>query len=624
MGTSVFSADNPFAPKQGATQGGGAFSPDNPFAPGGSDPLAKLHADYQSGKLHQRVAQENADDAGPTWRDYAALPHEAVSTALRTGINAIGGGKLLAAGRAIDSGTSQEDAEKATNAEVKQFSTDSPRTALATKALAMGLSLKSLPGKLMQGGRVAGAGVGAGSAAVSRFGSTEHPGETLGKRLAGTVEDAAVGGAVGYSAPWLATNPVTRTALGAGAGAWLAPQGHGTEGAIAGGGLAAASPTLMAKYGSKIPGKFGEMLDALTHASGTRGTVNKEMEGVQRLLTPLGGQVGAPTGLGAEKVAQAASFKRQAADLYDQMRQAVTTDPRMKPYLADPDFQTAAKAVIAEKGLPADTDPFSPDILHGIKQVVRNVMSRKYLVDQPLTRETAARLAPKVESFTTDLHAAYPEAKAADNFFQLGKTAEEASGMGYNAVRPAMRNPGPKALGTKDVAGVENYVATRTNVDPAQATALKDVAGDAARQGARGQLAQQIGAKSLSTGRAGVLSAPGLEMSPAGAEQRGLAMGSATRDFNKILAAVRAETATDGGSSSFNQLANTISRGRVPLTTGPGKALASPEGVRILQSIVDDPQKYQGVLQQYGRGKGLLEQLNALLAGQAGAAVGRR
>lgn len=649
MGTSAFDKlwDAPKLPQKN-TGFDALWGEDKP------DPNAALHAEFKSGALQRRIQAENeVEQAGvqspppiraPQVRVFGSralsneenkAPWESFSTAVRTGLGSIGAGKLLAAGRAHDYGISQADAERATGQEIKQFEGDYPRTALATKIVPNILALNSLPGKLLQSGRFGGAAISAGSAAVNRLGSVEHPDESIVSKMKGAAGDAIIGGGVGYAAPWLAARGVfpgvVRAGLGAAGGAWLAPKGYETEGAAAGG-LAAASPSNTARLVSQVAEKvgaaggqmFAKALDALSQATGTRGAVNTEMKGVQDILLPLGTKVGESGGVAGVKLAEAEQFNAQASKLYEKMRAAVTNDPRMQKYLLDPDFQEVFTAVLRERGLPKGTNPLDPDILHTVKQVVRNVMQRKYLVDQPLSRETAARLAPKLEAFTTDLHTAYPEARVADNYFQVGRTAQDAYEMAAGAARPSMRNPTPANLGINDVAGVNEFVNNLQHSDPTIQAQMRIVARRAAEAGGKGQIAQQVAAKGLEGGRSGVLSVPALAVSGPAAEQRALAMGSATQDFNKTLTNVRLASQADNAKPGvFANTVTALSRGKISPSSGTESALSSRAGIQMLDDITANPAQYQDVLKQFNRGKGMLDALQNFLALQGGSAIGR-
>jgi hypothetical protein len=137
----------------------------------------------------------------------------------------------------------------------------------------------------------------------------------MGDRLKGTAVAAATGGTIGAVAPWMMKFAPTRVVAGAGMGALMAPEGHRAEGAVAGGVLLA-NPSYLARATSDATRRVAPVVSGalrnISEATGIRGAVNKEMQGIKNILTPLGGVVGAgetaaPTLLGARAAQEATS-----------------------------------------------------------------------------------------------------------------------------------------------------------------------------------------------------------------------------------------------------------------------------------------------------------------------------
>lgn len=607
----------------------------------------------------EQIARLNANDRAMANADDLA-PGGTVQSAAETLAFGHPGGLGLVAGLRGATGENAPAALEQASGDVDRFSRENPRTALALKALgAAPTALASAPLRLLNlGGRTMAGLLGAGQAAAARAGSTEQPSESDLNRTIGTLKDAVIAGGMGFAAPTLLGNPLTRTALGAGAGAWLAPQGAGWAGAGTGAALAA-SPTATARLAGKLlPGALGRGATALSEATGTRGMVNKEMEGIQRLLSPVGQTVGAPATTGAQQVARDAAFEKRAAQLFTAAKndKSILTDPEIVGLLNDPDVKGAFSAaerirnaagkplpenVIGQREVPSKIlqesgSPFTrtedvtasvpdPQALHLTKRILRDVVDRGMSRESPIPLEDALRVQPKLQRLTDLLHDRSAPYDAADRFFQLGKTGQEAEARGYGAAKPAMRNPSAGNLGENDVAGMQEVIASQRARDPVQQTALRSVAAQGAQRGAEGQVAQQLAARGISGGRAGVLRAPILDASGPAAEQRGLAFGADAEGFNRTLGNIRAETAADNlEPGAFSKLLSVVSKGRIAPATPPEKALHSPEGQRILNAVVANPQQYQRVLSQYRGGKSFLDMLQAVLAGETGSAVGRQ
>lgn len=193
----------------------------------------------------------------------------------------------------------------------------------ASKAAGVVGSMGLTPLKVIQGGRLAGAAFGGGAAAAQRL--AEAAPESAGTRALGTLGAGAMGAGIGYSAPWLLANPITRTALGAaggGAAGWsIAPEGHKLSGALGGataGGALVASPStttgLVAKATQKVSPKLAEMMESFSQASGLKGLVNREMKGRQDIAdaTRTGAIVGARGG-GAKALVGAQNAQKTVA-----------------------------------------------------------------------------------------------------------------------------------------------------------------------------------------------------------------------------------------------------------------------------------------------------------------------
>jgi hypothetical protein len=692
----------------------------------GTTPAGRdIHAEYRSGALAQRMARENAAEQGTEEPGGFGAGMRSIGQGLETTANSapfVGPllNRWIAAGRSAAQGIPFEEATRRENADVASYRSDNPRASLGLTAAASG----AVPlGPLAQMGRAGGAILGGSAAAVQRFGQTENPNESFSDRLKGTAIQGGVGAGLGYVAPSLLANPVTRTAIGAGAGAYLAPEGHRLAGAAIGG-AASYNPSATLNLGSTISGRLGasgasEGMAGLASAMGTRGLVNRELEGIDRLAKPLGTTVGAQAPGGQSVVAQAEKFATKSKALYDAARQSprVLSDPKTLTLINDPDMRAAFQAVNdirqaqgsalpqgvvgqttltgtatrgqttaqspnpslrqgianwwdrygeawrrnpgtetvsqgmartalerhgaegvvspALSGAPGQPYQFTytkdivdqvpdPEALHLLKRIVRDRVDRGFNAESTIPLEDALRLQPKLQALTDHLHTVSPEFKAADRFFQLGSTAQEASGLGYGAAKSGMQNPSAAALGTKDVAGVRNFIASQGHADPAQDVALRATAGQEAQSGARNQLAQQLAAKGLSGGRAGVLSAPGLAVSGPAAEQRALALGSGAPEFENTLTALRGEVGSQTPTPGwFSRGLSAVSHGHIQMPmANPGQdAIASPIGQKMLADALRDPAKYRLALDAYLRGKSGLEGGNALLslfAGQDG------
>ena len=498
----------------------------------------------------------------------------------------------------------------------------------------------------------------------------------MGSRLGGTGQDATIGAATGIVAPWLAGNPIARTVAGGVGGgllgANLAPEGHKLQGAgvgaLTGAGLLA-SPSATANVGSTLANKMGlskasDLLAQLSQATGTRGAVNTEVEGIDRLSKPFGLMAGGPAPAAAQKSAQAAEFGARSNALYDIAKKdpTVLDNPEVMTLLKDPDVAKAFDTVQGiRKGsgvpLPRTTNvagtaldqtgwsperlaraakiakaegtaaPIGgievpdPEALHTVKRIMQDVVDRGQTKESTVSLAEALRVQPKLDQIRTLLHDLSPAYRNADHYYQLGTTGQEAFGAGFGAAEPAMQSPSASQLGVGDVTGVRGM--TRGSPDPAQAQALQQAITEGTSAGAKGQIAQQIAAKGLSGGRAGVLSAPAFRTGNPAFQQRDLALGSSP--FEQTLADVRAETAS-GGKSVRPYLPG--AKGHLitsALDAVQGiPALNKPGAKRILDQVVADPEAYQGVLQQFNKGKGTIDTFTRLLQSLTGATVGQR
>ena len=645
-----------------------------------AQPVApSIHEQYKSGALQRRNTILNRNDmSAATDPDQPMARGGAFQSALETLASGQPGGLgVVAAGRGLTGENAGQAMEQATG-DVNQFSQTNPKTATALKLAG------ALPSAIASGGiRLAGAGVrGAGAvlaggqALASRLGSTEHPDESFGERVGSAIKDAGVAGAAGYALPFVAGNPILRTTAGgvggAMLGAKLAPDGYKLQGAgvgaLTGAGLVAspsATANVVGKFANRMgASKIGEFANQVSQATGTRGAVNTEVEGIDRLSKPFGLMAGGAAPAAAQKSAQAAEFGARSNALYDIAKRdpAVLDSPEMMTLLKDPDVAKAFDTVQGiRKGsgvpLPRTTNvagtaldqtgwsperlaraakiakaegtaaPIGgievpdPEALHTVKRIMQDVVDRGQTKESTVSLAEALRVQPKLDQIRTLLHDLSPAYRNADHYYQLGTTGQEAFGAGFGAAEPAMQNPAAAQLGVSDVTGVRGM--TRGSPDPAQAQALQQAITEGTAAGAKGQIAQQIAAKGLSGGRAGVLSAPAFRTGNPAFQQRELALGSSP--FEHTLADVRAETAS-GGKSVRPYLPG--AKGHLitsALDAVQGiPALNKPGAKRILDQVVADPQAYQGVLQQFDKGKGTIDTFTRLLQSLTGATVGQR
>ncbi len=264
-----------------------------------SDPNAALHKEFKEGRLAKRMASENAVDTAEA-SDAAGSP--AVRAGVATASNFLRG---IPGGEATEAGVRSLFRRQPYTEALSDLRNETGNLPLGANIIEQGIGGASLLGPLARVGKGAmalangsklagGAAVGATAAGAARAAKADP--ESLLDRLGGTVEDAGIGAGVGIAAPWLAGNTAARTAIGAGAGAVLAPEGHRLQGAGVGAGLAF-SPSTTTGLFKRLANTFGadkaaSLLEELSQATGTKGAVNEQMEGIDRIRKPLGGSVG--------------------------------------------------------------------------------------------------------------------------------------------------------------------------------------------------------------------------------------------------------------------------------------------------------------------------------------------
>jgi len=443
----------------------------------------------------------------------------------------------------------------------------------AGRAIAGGAGLVSqiplLPARVLRGGRVAGTVAGGVMSAAHRLGGAE--GESLADRLRGTLASGVAGGVVGAIAPWLTQYSVPRTVLGAGiggyAGSAIAPEGRGLEGGFLGavtGGTAAASPSKTAGLlgtaleRMKAPASVTGAARSIKEATGLRGRVNVERQGIQDLLPP-GVPIGVQDPAAQIKIAELAKNRARNERLYSMAKQdkAILNDPEVVSLIQDPDIVRAFGAVAKirkEAGSPLPSvvtgsravpspilsprgQPFvrqvptvaevpDPEGLHLLKRIVQETTDRQFQGERVIPVEDAIRIAPKLERLRGRLHDLSPAYKRADNAFQVARVGEEAFEAGMTAAGPAMQDPAASKVGVSDVSGLARSLQETRKariLDPAQQARVIAATRRGQQLGARAKVAQQLTAQGVLGGRRGVLEAPVLAASGPAAQQRGLA-----------------------------------------------------------------------------------------------------
>ena len=546
---------------------------------------------------------------------------------IRSAIGSVpGGARLMAFGRALDEALPFKEALAKQRGDIEAFGEENPKAATALGVAANLPLFRALPLAIAGSTKIAGAAAGGGAAAASRFAAPTE--ESMGSRVAGTAMSGVGGAAVGAVAPWLLSNPIARTATGTVAGGLLAPEGYGVEGAIAGGTAAAAAPWAIDKIGQQM----GSGVSAIREAMGARGQVNREMEGMQRVLAPFKVNIGEAPRIGQKVNEFAKRFHDQSAKFFAKAEadKQVLADPEVIGILKDPDvFKafTAAYRLRAAEGRPIPLGARGqvlpdPESLHLTKRLLADEMAPGFKGERTIPLEISMRIRPQLDRLRDILHKRSPDYRMADEFFTLGKTAEEGVQRGYGAVKPGQRNPSAGGIGETDVAGAEKFI-TDLPVGRRQ-----DVARMGVRRGAEAQVAQQLSAKDLQGGRQGLLDSPILDLAGPQAEQRALALGPDAGMFEDMLKTLRTETAEDVGKTGLLDHIGAYLR----LRQGPvamnvhGKAtppLDKPKAQALLSDVIRDPKEYQKTLQKYLRGKGLLDLLSLNTSGSAGVMVGR-
>jgi hypothetical protein len=444
----------------------------------------------------------------------------------------------------------------------------------------------------------------------------------------------------------------TRALVGAGAGAYLAPDGYGVPGAVAGG-LAAMSPSTTAQLASRafgalanrasaIPGvsatvsKAANTLSNVGEATGLRGKINARMQQVQDVLTPLGQTVGAQSDASQNTIDIAKKFDARANELYTKAH----ADPRMlysadiQQHLQDPDIAPAFQAVEAirqaegnplskmvtgQRVVQSANGPITEDIiesipdasaLHLTKRIVRDLLDGKESRNTTITLADAQRIAPKLQALTETLHAEAPDFARADAFYEAGRTAEEAARKAYGAVEPAMQSPPESKLTTSTPEAVGEFIKTR------RTPRLQAVASGAARRGALNQLQTAAADTKLQEGVAGLVNQPVFSASGPAAAQRTFGLQAGAPGFEDVLGAARANAA---GDEPLMQKLGYLLKGKggaVVRGIAPPNVLQSKAAQPYLADILKDPAGYQVTLGKSKQGRATLEFLSNLLNGQ--------
>lgn len=532
---------------------------------------------------------------------------QAVAHGLPLGI----GDRAIAGVESATHPISYSDALKQNNEDLGQFSSENPRASTALTGLGSLYGYGKIPGINKLAGAPAagvatkmgiGAGVAGGTAAAERFASTDHPDESLGDKVKGSLVsglEAAPAGAIlptragrtivgGIVGGALAPKGMASTAVGAAGGATLGM----LTGTDLGGKIARGVSTAADKLGlSGLASAAGDVFQG----TGSRGAVNRELQQMDDIAGKFGSSVGAPSTAGQDKIADQAAHAAQSQQLFERARNSpqILNDKRTLAMIQDPDIRSVMNTVdeirnakgnplpIGQVGTqpiqiparrqstsftmqnPAQPGPITgpptsqivrpafvynapvmdvvpdPEALHLAKRIIRDRVDAGYNSESPIPLETALKLQPKLDALTNHLHTVSPEYKAADRFTQLAHVGDESFESGYGAGKPGMRNPSASALGVKDVAGTLNAAATQGHADPVQDQALRQTASMAAQRGAQAQGAQQIAASPLSQGKAGLLNLPIMQDSPAAMEQRSLALGNQAPAFENTLANTR-------------------------------------------------------------------------------------
>jgi hypothetical protein len=619
----------------------------------------------------------------------------------------------------------------------EEFAKESPRTStalgLATGAAALAGPLKVAEAAMlpMIGSRVArGAISGAGTAAAYRaLDTTPEAGETAGEKLVSRAKGTAIAGGAGATmgalAPWLMTSQsipamVGRGVVGAGIGGYLG----GTPGAVTGG-AAMIRPDVTARAAvagvKQVAGRLPQSVSDFMQAIGPAGVVNREMQQVQSMMTPLGGKVGAPSEAAAQNIARVEAARRKANDLFKRARadQRIIDTPEVQALLDDPDvaaafemakeirrayggriptvtelravFGPAAPTEVAPVGtaqspapsvrdaidafrtrlgqavtrkegtvmqqtarqglerqgamaegfpitgertmLPVGVEPLppipvtrevpDPELLHLTKRILNDVKTRAFGRDVTVQLQDGLRVAPKLDRLRNILHSESKDYADADRAMRLARVAEEAFDMGFTSATSGATRPSAKKLAESTVAAVKAFVEEQPDDE------MRRVAEAAAIRGARAQMLQQLTGRELTAGAPGMLSAPAMAASAEARQQRSFALGSQAKSFEDLLSGLRGENVAEVGRGRLRRMIDAAMTQNAPASREGAQQLVAggfagtPEQNRLIGEILNNPDAYQGVLQQYQRGALSRDALLRALSGVSGVQASR-
>lgn len=532
------------------------------------------------------------------------------------------------------------------------------------QAAALAGSMALTPLRVLQGSRAAGAAFGGAAAGTQQFLDAD-PTQSLPWRLGKTAMATGAGATLGAVAPWAMGHAIPRTAIGALAGGALgwdaAPKGKkmlGTATGALAGGTVLASPTktlgALESVASKVSPQIQQAMQRLQQASGIPGVVNREMAGQQKLAAPFGVNVGERGPGAAQKIAEIENYNIKANQLWDAVEQdkTVLSDPRVIALIQDPDVagpfraaerirseagnalpqavtgsKTVASPILGASGTPImNTIPVTssvpdPSGFHLTKRILRDIVDRGFNTGSTVPIEDAIRVQPKLDQLRDLLHELSPAAREADRFMHLGKTMQEGFDRAYGAAKTGMQNPTASNLGQNDPTGIAAWVKSLTNSDPTYQRELRWAATKGARAGAKAQVAQQLAKAGPDAGRAGSLELPALKNSGEAVGQRRLALGKKGSDeYGRTIAQVDKETAEDVPMHFFMPWK---ARAAVEMLQVGKNPLTKPMARELLRKVSENPKAYQQILQQYGQGAEMIQQMERLMQGQIGMAVGR-
>jgi hypothetical protein len=623
----------------------------------------------------------------------------------------------------------------------EEFATESPRLStglgLATGAVALtgplGVAERAMT-PVIASRALRGAISGGGTAATYRaLDAAPEEGATMGEKIAsrakGTAMAAGLGGVAGAVAPWLMTSQsipamAGRTVVGGLIGGAVAPEGYGVPGAVAGGG-AMIRPDVTARMAAagveKVAGRLPQKVSDFMQAIGPAGIVNREMQQMQSVMTPLGGRVGAPSDAAAQNIARAEALRRRSNDLFKKARadRRIIDTPEIQELLDDPDvsaafemakeirrayggrvptvtelrsvFGPAAPTEVAPVGtaqspapsvreaidafrtrlgqsvtrkegtvmqqtaregverqaamregfpitgertmLPVGVEPLppvpvtrevpDPELLHLTKRILNDVKTRAFGRDVTVQLQDGLRVAPKLDRLRNILHSESKDYAAADRAMRLAAVANEAFDMGFTSATSGATRPTAKKLAESTIAAVKAFVEEQPDDE------MRRVAEAAAIRGARAQMLQQITGRELTAGVPGMLSAPSLAASPEARQQRGFALGSQAKSFEDLLSGLRGENVAEAGRGRFRRIFDAALTQNAPGSREGAQQLmaggfaGTPEQTRLIGEILNNPEAYQGVLQQYQRGAPSREALMNALVGVSGMQASR-